>query len=416
MINLFRQWVKTLPTLLTAFILGMAVWVLAVTATDPAEERPFTQPVPIEIISQDPSLLIINKIPEETTVVLRAPRSIWDELYADNRSIRAFLDLSGITAGTHSLPVQIQVIYQPAKVISNEIGFVEVVLEKYLSKNMDLELITLGSPAGGYELGESSLSIRSVTISGPESKMNLVSSVQGVLQVENSSETITSEIPLVAVDEDGASIPGVVISPSSVSVKQVIAQRGGYRTVVVKVTFIGRVSNGYRLSNITVIPPILTVYAEDPILIENLPGYIETIPLDLNGTDEDLDINLALNIPQGISLDGEPTVRVHVGVSPLEGSLTLSAQPVTIIGLEQGLSAKVSPAFVDVIISGPLPILNGLAPKDVQVIMDLSGEEAGTYQKQPTVTISISSLTVDSILPDTLEVVISPSGTPTPKP
>lgn len=416
MINLFRQWVKTLPTLLTAFILGMAVWVLAVTATDPAEERPFTQPVPIEIISQDPSLLIINKIPEETTVVLRAPRSIWDELYADNRSIRAFLDLSGITAGTHSLPVQIQVIYQPAKVISNEIGFVEVVLEKYLSKNMDLELITLGSPAGGYELGESSLSIRSVTISGPESKMNLVNSVQGVLQVENSSETITSEIPLVAVDENGSSIPGVVISPSSVSVKQVIAQRGGYRTVVVKVTFIGRVSNGYRLSNITVIPPILTVYAEDPILIENLPGYIETIPLDLNGTDEDLDINLALNIPQGISLDGEPTVRVHVGVSPLEGSLTLSAQPVTIIGLEQGLSAKVSPAFVDVIISGPLPILNGLAPKDVQVIMDLSGEEAGTYQKQPTVTISISSLTVDSILPDTLEVVISPSGTPTPKP
>lgn len=416
MINLFRQWVKTLPTLLTAFILGMAVWVLAVTSTDPAEERPFTQPVPIEIISQDPSLVIINKVPEETTVVLRAPRSIWDKLYADNRSIRAFLDLSGITAGTHSLPVQIQVSYQPVKVISNQISYVEAVLERYQSKNMRVELITLGSPASGYELGESSVNVRNVTVSGPESKINLVKSIQGILQIENSSETVTSEIPLLAIDENGASVQGLVISPSSISAKQVITQRGGYRTVVVKVTFIGHVSNGYRLSNITVTPPILTVYAEDPILIENLPGYIETVPLDLNGTDEDLDINLALNIPLGISLDGEPTVMVHVGVSPLEGSLTLSAQLVTIIGLEQGLSAKVSPAIVDVIISGPLPILNGLAPKDVLVIMDLSGEEAGTYQKQPTVTISIPSLTVDSILPDTLEVVISPSGTPTPKP
>lgn len=416
MIPLFRQWVKTLPTLFTAFILALAVWVLAVTSTDPAEERPFQQAIPITIVSQDPSLIITNDIPDQTEVVIRAPVSVWDKLYSDNNSVRAYLDLSEIGPGSHTLPIQIQVAFQPAKIVSSVVSKVDIVLERLQSREVKVDLSFFGAPANGFELGESSLSQDRVTISGPESIVRSVQSVRAMLMLENASESIEKEIQLLAVDENGSAVNGLVISPSTILVNQEIKQRGGYRTVVVKVAFTGHVSTGYRLSNITVTPPVLTVYADDPTLVENLPGYIETIPLNLSGADSDLDINLALNLPQGISLDGEPTVMVHVGVSPLEGSLTLASQPVIIMGLDPGLIARVSPAFVDVIISGPLPLLNRLTSSDVHVFMDLSGEEVGTFQKQPTVTISINSLVVDTILPDTLDVVISTSGTPTPKP
>ncbi len=414
--ELFRRWVKTLPTLGAAFILAMVVWVLAVTSTDPAEERAYQQPVTIEIKSQDPSLLITNEIPEQTSVVLRAPLSVWEKIYADASAVRAFMDLSGIEAGSHTVPVKIQVAYQPSSVVSNEVASVDLVLEELVSKDFNVELVTFGSPASGYELGLSTLSQESVVVSGPESKVNAVQSVRATFILGNSNESIERDTSLVAIDEDGNVITGVSIAPANITIYQEITQRGGYRSVVIKVAFSGHVSTGYRLTNITVNPPIITVYSEDPALVENLQGYIETVPLNLDGVDSDLDLNLALNMPQGISLDGEPTVMVHVGVSPLEGSLTLASQKVEIIGLEQGLTGRVSPAFVDVIISGPLPMLNKLTSSDVHVIMDLSGEGIGTYQKQPSVTISIPSLTADSILPDTLDVVISVAGTPTPKP
>ncbi len=136
--------------------------------------------------------------------------------------------------------------------------------------------------------------------------------------------------------------------------------------------------------------------------------------MDLTGINADQDIKAVLNMPQGIQMDGEKSVLVKLGVSALEGSLTFSNQAVEITGLDPGYSARVSPTRVDVIISGPLPLLNKLTAKDVRVIMDLTGMTPGNYQKKPEAMISVDGLKVDSILPVTLEVVITVAGTPTP--
>ena len=49
-------------TLLLAFVLAVAVWISAVTAADPDEVRaPLA--VPLEIIGQDPSLVITSELP-----------------------------------------------------------------------------------------------------------------------------------------------------------------------------------------------------------------------------------------------------------------------------------------------------------------------------------------------------------------
>jgi YbbR domain-containing protein len=68
---------------------------------------------------------------------------------------------------------------------------------------------------------------------------------------------------------------------------------------------------------------------------------------------------------------------------------------------------------VDVIVSGPLPLLDTLTRQDIRVTVDLSGLGIGTHQIVPRVEILISNVVVESILPNTIEVVISPSGVPT---
>jgi YbbR domain-containing protein len=192
-----------------------------------------------------------------------------------------------------------------------------------------------------------------------------------------------------------------------------VTQQGGYRDVAVKVNILGRVASGYRLTDISVFPPVVTVFAADPELVNTLPGVVETLPLELQSAREDISTRVALNLPAGISIVGDQTVLVEAGVSPIESSVTLSGEKVEIVNLGEGLAAQVSPATVDVIVSGPLPLLDTLTRQDVRVTVDLSGLEAGTYQLTAAVQVLLSDVVVESILPNTMEVVITPASTPT---
>jgi len=209
-------------------------------------------------------------------------------------------------------------------------------------------------------------------------------------------------------------VSGVTIHPESVQVTLPVIQQGGYRDLAVKVVTINNPAGGYRLTSVTALPPIVTVYSADPALIEAIPGYVGTTPLDLSGAKADIEMQLGLAIPPGVTLIGDQSVLVQVGIAPIESSLTISNRPVEVIGLKAGTNAHISPETVDVIVSGPLPILDGLALADVHVQLDLTGLNPGTYQLAPKVVVAKEGLTVESILPGTVEVIITGMGTPTP--
>jgi YbbR domain-containing protein len=145
-------------------------------------------------------------------------------------------------------------------------------------------------------------------------------------------------------------------------------------------------------------------------VVNSLPGVVETAPLSLDGAKEDITTRLALSLPASISVVGEQNVLVQVGISPIQSSLTISNKKVEVIGLPSNLTAQISPETVDVILSGPLPLLDALSSQDVRVIVDVTGLEAGTHQLTPKVEILVSNISVESILPATLEVVLTSSG------
>jgi YbbR domain-containing protein len=86
---------------------------------------------------------------------------------------------------------------------------------------------------------------------------------------------------------------------------------------------------------------------------------------------------------------------------------------VELIGLDPRLEAQISPTTVDIILSGPLPLLDQLTTKDVRVFIDLTGLGIGTHQLDPQVEILIPEISVESINPTSIEVVITPPQTPT---
>ncbi len=103
---------------------------------------------------------------------------------------------------------------------------------------------------------------------------------------------------------------------------QDINQRYGYRNVVVTVLVEGQVADGYRLTNTTVFPPLVTVFSSDPAIVNELPGYVNTVPLNLTGLKDDVDISLPLNLPEGVSVvDDRTSVLVRLSVAAVQSSM-----------------------------------------------------------------------------------------------
>jgi YbbR domain-containing protein len=405
-------------TLLWAFAFAVAVWVAAVTSADPDEARLLPESVAVEVIGQDPSLVIATEVPETVEIVLRAPRSVWAELDANPRGVRAILDLSGRAAGLHDVDLQIQVDARPVRIVSVAPPDVQLRLEPLADQSMKVELSLAGQLAAGYQAGDAKLEPDEVVVSGGESTVARVDGLRVQVSLDSVRETVDADLPVQALDAEGRVVPGVTIVPSDVHVTLPISQQGGYRDMAVKVVVRGRVASGYRLTDISVFPPVITVYSSQPEIVNLLPAFLETQPLDLNNAEDDITTRLGLNLPPGVSVVGEQTVLIQAGVSPIESSITLADEAVALVGLEDGLSAQISPTSVDVIVSGPLALLYTLTPQDVQVTVDVTGLVAGIYQKSPRVEILISDVVVESVLPGTIQVELTAAtaAAPTPRP
>jgi len=420
----FLRWIgRNLSTLLLAFILSLIVWGSAVTAADPNQERVYQ--IPVEVIGQNTSMEIIGSVPNELLITLYAPRSILDDIQAgDANTLQAWIDLTGINPGTHDFPIQYQMPteFRPVRVVNVTPNFVTLSLELLIARTLPIETEILGEPALGYQTGSIEWSHQEVVISGRSSFVERVSSVSVSLDISGANESIQRTLNLIPRDSDGNLVPGVTLLPDEISFSQEVTLRGGYRNMVVKVMTTGQVADGYRQTNITVSPPNVMIFSADPTLIDQLPGFIETQFLDLTGVADDVETVLALNLPEGISVIGDPNVLVQVGVAAIEDSIRITRN-VEVIGILPGLNATVSPETVEVIIFGPIPELDSLTEVDVRVVIDLSELETGVYRLKPDVIILPDQIRLQAISPETIEVTITeaemtptPTSAPTPSP
>ena len=411
-----RWFRNNLTSLLTAIALALVVWFSAVINADPNISQALDQPIAIEFIGQDSTLKLMGEYPTQVTLTVEAPRSIWDSLNSDAASIRAWVDLSAVGPGEHMLPVQVQIDSNLARKIRQDPEQINLTLETVLTQVMPVDLVTSGEAPLGYKVAPPLLDPQQVTISGPSSLINRVRGVRAQLDLSGVTQTITRTLTLAAVDSAGRSVSGVSLVPSSARVVQPVTLLGGYRSVIVKLVTTGIVANGYRLSNYFVSPASVVVFSSDPRLVESLPGYVETLPLDLTNATDDFETLLDLNLPAGVTAINDSKVLVQVSIAAIESSLTVSL-PVEITGLSPALNAEVAPATVDLIVTGPVPVLRDLKPSNIRITIDLTGFQVGVHQVIPELAFLPPSLQKISILPTTVEVsiILAPTQTPTPR-
>ncbi len=406
--KIFLHILKDIPLILMCILLAFFIWIFATMTTDPTEEGRFSQTVTIETVGLDEDMIITNGLPYTVSINLRAPNSIWRRISLERIQAKAIVDVTGLEPGVHQVPISIQIGIKPVQIVSFTPNTATVTIEKYESRKFNISVEESGEIPTAFRAEAPVLSQNEVSISGTASQLDTISKVVVNLERNNNTETIEESLPVTAYTEDGKVVRDITISPDKVKVTEEIKMRGGYRILSVKLSVKGEISSGYRVDNLSVDPGFVTVYSADKELLNSLNSYIETETITLDEINSTTNRKVGLSVPDGITLVGDSTVTVNIEISAIEGTSTFGQIPVSMIGLEEGLEAVISPSDIDIYLVGPIITLAEIEPEDIHAVIELQDLVEGSYQIAPKVEVSASdTITVQSIQPATIEVQIT---------
>ncbi len=403
-----RFLLKNLSSIFISLILAVLVWIAAVREQNPPQVDDYNQNIPIEVIPPAENLVNTTSLPESVRLRLLAPESSWQNLTPSK--FKASIDLSELGEGFNDVSIQVDVSDPQVEIVEQTPGEASVNLESLQTITKLVEIEVLDSPPLGYINRSPTADPPTVEVTGSASLIGQVDKAVSEVLIRNSKETLQVLQDVLIRNREGQTIKDLDVNPEKVLITVPIDQRFGYKDVSVRVRVQEQVAPGYRVSNISVDPPTLTIIG-NPGGLSEIGGLVETTPINLDGATENIVRVVPLNLPDGVTTvvsetetDGLGGVKVIVEITPIEDGITLQ-RPVTQQGIDPNFWWRATPNRVDVFLSGPLTQLESLRASDVEVIVDLFGLEPGIYQLQPTI-FKPDQLRVDTILPDTVEVAI----------
>lgn len=411
-IRRYGRSMKPTTTLLLSVLLAFVVWFIAIDQENPMIREEYEEPILIEVRNMGPGLQSVQDLTNRTAVLtLRAPQRTLESLHVED--FFAIIDLANLTAGNHEVEVVITTLNPDVEVIALEPRQLRVQLEPMISRFVPIEVEVMDSAAFGYDWQEPLSEPAEVEISGPRTLVTQVRSVVATVFLRNAKSQVEQVRPLIARNPQNLEVERVSIEPSTARIVVPVVQPPGRKEVVVRADVKGLPSPNYRLTGVNVEPQTV-VLSGSPSALREIPGFVETTPLDIEGATDDVRESLPLIVPENVSILQVSSVVVTVGVAPLESSLTVTRKPV-VQGAGDNTRITVSLEEVEVIVSGPLPRLELLGPEEVRVLLDLTGLLPGSHLVEPTVVVP-EGIVEQGVIPEAIEVLIESLITPTAAP
>ena len=405
--RMFRWFVNNVGLMLLALLFGFGAWTLSTMQDDPIIEDNLSVRVIKLGENQLDSASWTGTLPVTVTVRVRAQQSTFNALNSAGLSMS--VDLSKMGVGTHIVPLTPTLPSVPVVIISSQPVTALVTIQRLVQVKMPVRISVIGTPALGFRGGTPTSIPLQVTITATSDVISRVVSANAVVSVDGARSSVEAEVRAYARDSDGEIVPEAQVFPSSVSVRVPMEQLSNYRDMAVLVKRSGQPADGYAVTDVSVDPVIVTIYG--PVdAVQATKGYIETLEVDINNAKSDIDEQVGLDVPTGVSLVSEKqtSVHIHIGVQPLRGTRTVKRAPV-LVGLSSVYTSTVSPDTVDILLNGPLPSLNNLTDSDVIVELDATGLSTGVHQLTPIVRVP-EGITAQSVLPATVQVELAPIG------
>jgi YbbR domain-containing protein len=399
-----HNWPLKAGAIVLAVILYVAMVVLQNTASWPGS-------VAIDLVNQPPDSFLIDPTPVPTVGNIRylAPADV----PVSQASFRATADLSTakVSESDSSLVLvklvaddpRIQIIdYQPQQIT--------VRLDRIIHKKVSVLVKTSAAPTG-LQPGTPVLDFNSVDVYGASSIVRRVAYAQAQVRIDPSGLDIDENVDLVARDADNAVVSGVTFDPRTVHVQIQVGSQLRSETVAVSPVIVGTPASGYYVASVDVQPPTLSVQGQSDAL-NLLKGVINTKPISIAGATHDVTVNVALDLPKGVSAGSTTTIAVTIHLTSPTATRSFSVGIVP-NGARPDRIYRLSTPSVIVTLSGATASLNAFDTSTLVGNVNVAGLDVGTH----TLTISVSvpaGINVVAITPVQITVTITAAPVPSP--
>lgn len=291
-----------------AFFLAVMLWVHVtgdtLRANIPEVTRPFRN-VPLSWLNVNEGLQVMQ-IPGQIDVILNGRADLINEITPEN--IKAFVNLQGLGEGQHRISPVAEV-PRGVRVISFDPQLIMVELEEVESPQKPVSLDLTGAPADGFVMGEPRILPHAVFVRGPRSLLAQVERVRAIINVDGANGDRVQMVPVQAVDADGREVRDVVVNPRMVEVQIPFSEP--QKTVPVRVPLTGEPQAGYRIEQVTLTPPTVTLQGREEQLAEI--AEIVTEPVSVEDASENITLDLAPVAPANdVTLLFDGSIRVEI--------------------------------------------------------------------------------------------------------
>ena len=410
--------VSNLGWMLASILLAVMIWVAANMANDPVVQDQLGQ---VHVQFNLPEGFVVTAQPDVSTVVavIRTTRSQWDLMVPEDVLVTADLTHHS-QPGTYTVELNAE-IAKPmrGKVVALRPNVWNVTIDREVEQRLPIQVVVTNDPPLGYTYPANlTCSDTEVTVQGSAAMVASVDHVEARLNLSDDVNPTTKTVNLTPVQSNDLRARDVTLTPSSVSCDVNIQPRTDVFQMPVLPKVVGSPPPGYDFKGYSNIEPDSVALTGNRAAIRSLPGLIRTVAIDLTGRTETFTIEVALDVPDGVtSVPENQLIKVTVSIEPQLTTRPFEDVPVEVAGLDTTQFAASGLAdTVTVFVSGPPGQLPTQA--DVRVIVDLTGLQPGVHQVKPQGLINGAAPTGEttiSISPDVLSVTIEAlNPTPTP--
>ncbi|MCB0173918.1 MAG: diadenylate cyclase CdaA [Anaerolineae bacterium] len=396
--------------LLISFALALIVWGFAFDQTHNIM-RVRVPDIPLRVEGLPPDTQIISSPPSTVSAIVQTTEDQSSTLTSN--SFQAVASLQGMGPGVHRVPIRVSSSIPQVLVLEPDPETVDLELAPIITRSLpiNVNLDQQGFPAAYQVSGPAVTFPMTATVNGPEPLVDQINQVQARVSLDGVTSSVRERYALEAVDSEGQPILEIKLDPTEVQVNVPIRQRVDARTVSVRAIPNGTPPAGYWLSDLSVTPASVTLQG-DSSQLDQVGSYVDTLPVDISQAAGDLKSQVPLDLPAGVqAIDSEgrriETVDVVARIAARQGDLAVT-RPVEILPTTSEITATVSPAQVDLLLSGPLPTLNEIEanPELVRVSLEVTDLGQGNTEVFPTVT---KPKNVDvQLIPETVLVRVAP--------
>lgn len=384
-----------------SFLLAVVLWYFVTDTENPTLIDVYPSPISVEPVNVTEALAVANQLPA-VQVRISAPADRWERLTPAN--FKAVVDLNGFGARSQEVPVRVEVGgVRGVRVVDIQPRTIIVNLEDLATRQVSVVARAVGSPPLGYQIGAVTPQTTSARVSGPESLVALIDQAVADVNVTGLTVNVQQNVVLKAVGTGGAEIRGVRLEPTNVPVNVEVIQTTIVRTVPLAVDVAGEPDPGYAVSRVASSPSAIQV--QGPIEALQQIDRIRLPAVSVAGARSDVVRSVQIPLPAGLSYVDRDRATVTVTITPAAGSRRTTLA-VEVLNVAPGRVARVQGSgSVDVIIDGPLPVLNAMAAGELRAAVDAGGASTGALTLQVNVK-APDGVTVKSVQPASVTVTI----------